>query len=97
MRSWFDLSANDCQGREQRFMIYELIGIAGSDDPELRPVGDAAKLSEMTRSASGLFQAGDYPAASNAYRRILDRYPSDEVAKSMLEMPEFAADGAGVR
>ena len=85
------------KGREQRFMIYELIGIPGSDDPELRPVGDAAKLSEMTRSASGLFQAGDYPAASNAYRRILDRYPSDEVAKSMLEMPEFAADGAGVR
>ncbi len=58
------------KGREQRFVIYELMGIPGSDDPELRPVADAAKLSEMTQSAFSLFGAGDYQGASNAYRRV---------------------------
>jgi class 3 adenylate cyclase/ABC-type nitrate/sulfonate/bicarbonate transport system substrate-binding protein len=85
------------KGREQRFMIYELMGISGNDDPELRPDAGAAELSEMTRAASGLFEAGDYRAATNAYRRILDQFPSDQVAKAMLDMPELATAGAEIR
>jgi hypothetical protein len=78
------------KGREQRFMIYELLGIAGSDDPELRPAGDAVGLSELTRAASNMFEAGQYKQAATAYRMILDHYPTDPVARAMLGSPELA-------
>ncbi|VIO75028.1 adenylate/guanylate cyclase domain-containing protein [Bradyrhizobium ivorense] len=78
------------KGREQRFMVYELLGIAGSDDPELRPNPDAVELSEMTRAASSMFEAGNYQAAASAYRRIFDRYPRDPVARAMLHTSELA-------
>jgi class 3 adenylate cyclase/ABC-type nitrate/sulfonate/bicarbonate transport system substrate-binding protein len=76
------------KGREQRFMIHELLGVRDSKDPELRPAETAVQLSELTRSASDSFEAGDYQTAANAYRYILSRYPNDPVAKAMLDVPE---------
>jgi adenylate cyclase len=78
------------KGREQRFMIYELLGIVGSDDPELRPAFNSIELSEMTRTASDSFEAGKFHEAATAYQQILDRYPGDPVATAMLNMPELA-------
>jgi class 3 adenylate cyclase/ABC-type nitrate/sulfonate/bicarbonate transport system substrate-binding protein len=78
------------KGREQRFMIYELLGIAGSDDPELRPGLESIELSEMTATGSSLFEAGKFYEAATAYQRMLDRYPGDPVATAMLNMPELA-------
>ena len=78
------------KGREQRFMVYELLGIAGSDDPELRPDPTSIDLSEMTRAASNMFEAGEYREAASAYRRILNQYPGDPVARAMLNTSELA-------
>ena len=45
------------KGRKREFMIYELLGIRASDDPELKPSDDATRLCELTREASSLFRA----------------------------------------
>jgi hypothetical protein len=78
------------KGREQRFMIYELLGVRDSDDPELRPTEQALALSELTRSASELFEDGKFRQAADAYRKILVRHRDDPVADAMLSEPELA-------
>jgi adenylate cyclase len=72
------------KGRKQDFMIYELLGIANSHDPELGIRSDDQRLSEMTRLASARFEAGDLEDAARRYREILGQFPDDGVAKSML-------------
>jgi hypothetical protein len=54
-------------------------------------------LSEMTRAASDLFEAGHYQRAAAAYREILDRYPGDRVVTTLLDnTPELASTGTQV-
>jgi adenylate cyclase len=72
------------KGRKQDFMIYELIGMANSDDPELEVRPDDRILSEMTWAASKCFEAGDLEGAARRYREILGQFPNDGVTKSML-------------
>jgi adenylate cyclase len=72
------------KGRTQAFMVYELLGITDSDDPELAARADDKKLSEMTWIASGYYEKGDFAAAALRYAEILKAYPNDAVAKSML-------------
>jgi len=72
------------KGRKQEFMIYELIGITNSNDPELEVRPDDRRLSEITWAASRCFEAGDLEAAACRYREILEHFPNDGVAKSML-------------
>lgn len=72
------------KGRKQDFMIYELVGLANSVDPELEVRHADRRLSEMTWRASKCFEAGDLEGAGRRYREILDRFPDDGVAKSML-------------
>jgi adenylate cyclase len=72
------------KGRKQDFMIYELIGIENSNDPELDAHPDGRRLSEMTWAASRCFEAGDLEGAARRYREILEHFPNDGVAKSML-------------
>ncbi|SHH95380.1 Adenylate cyclase, class 3 [Bradyrhizobium erythrophlei] len=72
------------KGRTQDFMVYELIGIENSNDPELELRPEDRKLSEMTWAASRCFEAGDIEGASCGYREILEHFPNDGVAKSML-------------
>ena len=78
------------KGREQRFMVYELLGVRDSDDPELRPTDQALSLSALTRSASGLFEDGKFREAADAYRQILVQHRDDPVAHAMLHEPELA-------
>jgi adenylate cyclase len=73
------------KGREQAFMIYELLGIAGSSDPELAVRPGDEKLSEMTWAASARFEQGDLAGAAEDYRAILQVFPADPVATAMLE------------
>jgi adenylate cyclase len=72
------------KGRKQDFMIYELVGLANTDDPELEVRPADRRLSEMTWLASKCFEARDLDGAGRRYREILELFPSDGVAKSML-------------
>jgi adenylate cyclase len=72
------------KGRKQDFMIYELVGLANTNDPELEVRPADRRLCEMTWLASKCFKAGDLEGAGRRYREILQRFPDDGVAKSML-------------
>jgi adenylate cyclase len=74
------------KGRKREFMVYELLGIRASDDPELRPTDDAARLCELTREASSCFERGEMDEAARRYQDILRAFPDDPVAKSLLVM-----------
>ena len=74
------------KGRKREFMIYELLGIRASDDPELKPTDDAARLCELTREASSYLEQGEVNQAAGHYRDILRAFPDDPVAKSLLTM-----------
>ena len=74
------------KGRKREFMIYELLGIRTSDDPELRASEDAVKLCELTREASFYFERGELDQAAPRYEDILRAFPDDPVAKSLLAM-----------
>jgi adenylate cyclase len=72
------------KGRDRAFMVYELLGIKGSDDPELHGRREAQKLSEMTMEASGYFERGEFADAAGCYRKVLEVFPGDPVAVSLL-------------
>jgi class 3 adenylate cyclase/ABC-type nitrate/sulfonate/bicarbonate transport system substrate-binding protein len=83
------------KGRKTAFMIYELLALRASDDPELRVRDRDEQLSAMTRDASENFEAGDFAAAECAYRAILKVFPDDSLAAFMLG--ECVAELAGAR
>ena len=72
------------KGRNQAFMVYELLGIAFSEDSELKAGPNDKRLSDMTCIASGAFEKGDFGEAACRYRQILEEFPNDSVAKAML-------------
>ena len=72
------------KGRKQEFMVYELLAMAKSDDPELEIRPADKSLSEMTWVASKSFDRGDLEEAARRYRDILGEFPNDPVAKAML-------------
>jgi class 3 adenylate cyclase/ABC-type nitrate/sulfonate/bicarbonate transport system substrate-binding protein len=72
------------KGRKQEFMIYELLGMIDSNDPELEARPDDKLLNDMTWVASRSFEQRDFTAAARHYREILQRFPDDPLAKSML-------------
>ena len=72
------------KGRKTEFMIYELLAIRASDDPELTVRDRDEQLSAMTWQASQKFETGNFPAAERAYRDILNEFPEDSLAKFMM-------------
>jgi len=72
------------KGRKTEFMIYELLAVRTSDDPDLRARDRDEALSAMTWHASQKFEAGDFPAAERAYRDILKEFPEDSLARFMM-------------
>jgi class 3 adenylate cyclase/ABC-type nitrate/sulfonate/bicarbonate transport system substrate-binding protein len=72
------------KGRKTEFMIYELLALRDSDDPELSARDRDEQLSAMTWHASQKFEAGDFPAAERVYRDILKSFPGDPLAKAMV-------------
>jgi len=73
------------KGRRTEFMIYELLALRASDDPEINVRDRNEQLCAMTSQASQYFEAGDVAAAQRAYRSVLDNFPGDPVAKFMLK------------
>jgi adenylate cyclase len=84
------------KGREQAFMIYELLGMTGSRDPELAARPNSETLCEMTRVASARFEQSDFAGAAESYRAILREFPADPVATAMLEACAAGIDRAKV-
>ena len=72
------------KGRKQEFMVYELLGMAGSDDLELETRSSDRRLSELTWSASTFFEKRDFDESARRYWKILGEFPNDTVAKAML-------------
>jgi class 3 adenylate cyclase/ABC-type nitrate/sulfonate/bicarbonate transport system substrate-binding protein len=92
------------KGRKSEFMIYELLALRASNDPELRVRDRDEQLSAMTWRASQQIEAGDFAAAEHTYRTILDNFPGDPVAKFMLgeceerrvaDLPDIASEVPG--
>jgi hypothetical protein len=52
------------KSRTQDFMIYELVGLANAEDPELRARRDDRRLRKMTSAASRCFEVGDLACAA---------------------------------
>jgi hypothetical protein len=74
------------KGRRREFMIYELLGIRNSEDPELKISADTIRLCDMTRIASGNFERGAMEQAARSYEAILRAFPDDDLAKTLLAM-----------
>ncbi|MGE4217958.1 MAG: ABC transporter substrate-binding protein [Alphaproteobacteria bacterium] len=72
------------KGRKTHFMVYELLGLADSEDPDLRADADALDLSRMTWDAMQLLESSDRDGAGALYATILKRFPDDSVAQMML-------------
>jgi class 3 adenylate cyclase/ABC-type nitrate/sulfonate/bicarbonate transport system substrate-binding protein len=72
------------KGRKTEFMIYELLALRISDDPELRVRDRNEQLSAMTWQASKTFEAGNFPEAERAYRDILKEFPEDSLTRFMV-------------
>ena len=71
------------KGRRQEFMVYELLAISGSDDPELAPRDGEAELVALSRTAADLRAQGDVRAAVRAYEAVLAKFPDDRVARQL--------------
>src|SRR3974390_813128 len=74
------------KGRKHEFMVYELLGIANSDDPELKAPDWADMLCQLSRDASCHFERGELKEAARQYEEILQAFPGDAVARSLLVM-----------
>jgi adenylate cyclase len=74
------------KGRNHEFMVCELLGIRNSDDPDLAVPDGVNQLCNMTRAASGYFERGELKEAARCYEEILQAFPGDPVAKSLLVM-----------
>jgi hypothetical protein len=81
------------KGRKTEFMIYELLALRASDDPELSVRDWDERLCAMTWQASQQFEAGDFAAAERAYRAILEEFSDDPVARFMLKECEERRTG----
>ena len=72
------------KGRQREFMVYELLGMKRTDDPELALRPGHEKLSAMTWAASKCFEKGDINQAARRYAEISTEFPNDPVAKAMV-------------
>jgi hypothetical protein len=66
-------------------MVYELLAIAGTDDPELAPRAHDEELVTLSANAAELRSAGDTVGATRAYQELLDRFSDDRVTRLLLD------------
>ncbi|HEY4166187.1 MAG TPA: adenylate/guanylate cyclase domain-containing protein [Reyranella sp.] len=72
------------RGRSGRFVIHELLGIAGGDDPELAPSAADIRLCALTAAAWSALAQGDTAEAQRCYEAVQAEFPHDQVARHML-------------
>ena len=66
-------------------MVYELLGIAGSDDPELRADERDIARCKTTTTAMACLTSGRVAEARDLYEKLLSKFPDDKVAKLMRD------------
>ena len=74
------------KGRTSAFLVYELLGIIGNGDPELRVDGRDIECCRMTEVAMALHDAGRFVEARDQYQRVVDAFPEDGVARTMSNL-----------
>jgi adenylate cyclase len=72
------------KGKSREFMIYELLGLRDSTDPELCAGAEDMELCSLTWEASRHFQNGNFAEASRCYSLTLHAFPNDTVARILL-------------
>ena len=80
------------KGRQGEFMIYELLGLKDTEDPELMPgAGDLERAAYATQAAAAL-AVGDRSAAQLIHLETIAQFPNDAVAHALLAAlePGFA-------
>ncbi|MFI5002110.1 MAG: adenylate/guanylate cyclase domain-containing protein, partial [Reyranellales bacterium] len=80
------------KGRLGEFLVYELLGIAGSDNPELKAGDRDIARCEMTATAMASLTGGRVAEARGLYEKLLAAFPDDKVG---LMMRDFAIHEAG--
>ena len=69
------------KGRRQEFMVYELLAMSGTTDPELCPRTGDEQLVALGTKAAELRTAGDVAGARGAYDAVLAQFPEDRVTR----------------
>jgi len=82
------------KGRRGEFLVYELLGIAGSDDPELKAGERDVVRCRMTTAAMACLISRRFAEARDRYEELLAEFPDDKVARLMRDV---AAHRAGKR
>ena len=74
------------RGRSAQIMVYELIGVAGSADPELQASERDMLLCRMTEAAMTALTAGRFAEAIRLYGELLGEFPDDPVGRQMRDL-----------
>jgi adenylate cyclase len=74
------------KGRHGEFLVYELLGVAGSVDPELKAGESDTALCRMTTKAMACLTDGRVAEARDRYDELLAEFPDDKVARLMRDV-----------
>jgi adenylate cyclase len=79
------------RGRSARIMVYELMGIAGSADPELQASERDLFLCRMTEAGMDSLLAGHFAEAVRLYGELVEEFPDDPVGRQMRDLAVASA------
>jgi adenylate cyclase len=74
------------KGRHGEFLVYELCGVAGSVDPELKAGERDIVRCRMTTKAMECLTEGRVAEARDRYEELLAEFPDDKMARLMREV-----------
>jgi class 3 adenylate cyclase len=80
------------KGRRAELLVYELLGIAGSIDPETKASERDILLCRLTTEAMECLVRGRFSEARDRYENLMKQFPADRAAR---QLHDFAAKQAG--
>ena len=80
------LQRRSVKGRQGEFVVYELLGVAGSVDPELKADERDLVRCRMTTMAMACFTDGRVADARDRYEELLAEFPDEKVARLMRDV-----------
>ena len=73
------------RGRSAQIMLYELVGISDSADPELQTSERELQMCRMTEAAADAFLSGRVADAIQRYDNLVVAFPDDPVARHLRD------------